>query len=139
MSNISENLRQQVRNRADNRCEYCLSHQDYVMGKLQIDHLFPVSKGGKNFEDNLCLACELCNQYKWTQTTGLDPETSSNVALFNPRNQKWEEHFSWSEDGTRIIGLTACGRATAAALKLNNSLALTVRRTWVRAGWHPPR
>lgn len=61
MSNVSENLRQQVINRAGNRCEYCLSHQDYVMGKLQIDHFFPVSKGGKNSEDNLCLACELCN------------------------------------------------------------------------------
>lgn len=138
MSNLSENLRQQVINRAGNRCEYCLSHQDYVMGKLQIDHVFPVSKGGKNSEDNLCLACELCNQYKWTKTTGLDPETGSNVGIFNPRQQKWEEHFSWSEDGTRIIGLTACGRATIVVLKLNNSLALTVRRNWVRAGWHPP-
>lgn len=138
MSNLSENLRQQVRNRAGNRCEYCFSHQDYVMGKLQIDHVFPVSKGGKNTEDNLCLACELCNQYKWTKTTGLDPETGSNVGIFNPRKQKWEEHFSWSEDGTRIIGLTACGRATIVVLKLNNSLALTVRRNWVRAGWHPP-
>ncbi len=84
------------------------------------------------------MACELCNQYKWTKTTGLDPETGSNVAIFNPRKQKWEKHFSWSEDGTRIIGLTACGRATVIALKLNNSLALTVRRNWVRAGWHPP-
>jgi hypothetical protein len=138
MSNLSENLRQQVINRAGNRCEYCLSHQDYVMGKLQIDHIFPVSKGGKNTEDNLCLACEFCNQYKWSKTTGLDPETGSNVAIFNPRKQKWEEHFSWSKDGTRIIGLTACGRATVVALKLNNSLALTVRRNWVRAGWHPP-
>jgi hypothetical protein len=22
---------------------------------------------------------------------------------------------------------------------LNNSIAVTVRRNWVRAGWHPPR
>jgi hypothetical protein len=42
------------------------------------------------------------------------------------------------EDGTRIIGLTACGRATALALQLNNVIAVMVRREWVAAGWHPP-
>lgn len=38
-----------------------------------------------------------------------------------------------------MIGLTATGRATIAALKLNNRLAVTVRRNWVRTGWHPPK
>jgi hypothetical protein len=36
---LSEALRQQVRDRAGHRCEYCLSHQDYIMGRLQIDHI----------------------------------------------------------------------------------------------------
>ena len=66
-------------------------------------------------------------------------EKGENVALFNPRQQKWSQHFAWSEDGTKIIGLTACGRATVIALKLNNSLAVIVRRNWVKAGWHPPK
>ena len=52
MSNLSENLRQQVINRAGNRCEYCLSHQDYVMGKLQIDHIFPVSNPHSAFQNS---------------------------------------------------------------------------------------
>lgn len=60
------------------------------------------------------------------------------MQLFNPRQQQWQEHFAWTEDNTRIMGLTACGRATVVALKLNNSLAVTVRRNWVKAGWHPP-
>ena len=64
MSRLTDSLRQKVRERAGNRCEYCLSHQDYVMGWLQVDHVYPVSKGGLDTEDNLCLACELCNQYK---------------------------------------------------------------------------
>ncbi len=138
MSDLPEATRQRVRQRAGNRCEYCLSHQDYVMGILQVDHVMPRAKGGSDAEDNLCLACELCNQYKWTKTEGLDPQTRETVALFNPRQQKWYEHFTWSEDGTEIIGLTACGRATVVAFKLNNSIAVTVRRNWVRAGWHPP-
>lgn len=138
MSNLSENLRTSVRQRAGNRCEYCLSHQDYIMGWLQIDHIYPIAKGGEDREDNLCLSCELCNQYKWTKTEELDPESGVRVQLFNPRQQKWQEHFVWTEDGTRIMGMTACGRATVLALKLNNSLAVTVRRNWVKAGWHPP-
>jgi hypothetical protein len=58
--------------------------------------------------------------------------------LFNPRQQRWTEHFAWSEDGTRIIGLTDCGRATVLALQLNNVIAVMVRREWVAAGWHLP-
>ena len=75
MSSLSETIRQKVRERAENRCEYCLSHQDYIMGRLQIDHIQPVAKGGDDTENNLCLACELCNQYKWTQTEDLDPQS----------------------------------------------------------------
>lgn len=138
MSFLSESLRQKVRQRAENRCEYCLSHQDYIMGRLQIDHIKPLAKGGFNTEDNLCLACELCNQCKWTQTEGFDTESSKLVSLFNPRNQEWNEHFTWNLEGTEIIGITACGRATVVALRLNNNLAMIVRSNWVQAGWHPP-
>jgi 5-methylcytosine-specific restriction endonuclease McrA len=84
MSEISEATRRRVRERAGNRCEYCLSHQDYVLGRLQIDHIQPVAKGGSDDDDNLCLACELCNQYKWTKTHGRDPDTGREVALFHP-------------------------------------------------------
>jgi hypothetical protein len=138
MGSISESLRQRVRLRAGNRCEYCLSFQEYVMGIFQIDHAYPVAKGGQDTEDNLCLACELCNLYKWTKTEAIDPQTQESIGLFNPRQQRWAEHFAWSADGTEIMGITVCGRATVIALKLNNSLSVTVRRNWVRAGWHPP-
>ncbi|MEB3230551.1 MAG: HNH endonuclease [Leptolyngbyaceae bacterium] len=118
-----------------------MSHQDYVMGWLQIDHIQPVAKGGSDSEDNLCLACELCNQYKWTQMEGLDPQTQTSVFLFNPRQQQGSEHFTWNDDGTEILGKTSSGRATIDALKfkLNNPLAIIVRQNWVRAGWHPPK
>jgi HNH endonuclease len=138
MTDLPESIRREVRQRAGDRCEYCLSHQNYVMGRLQIDHLNPVAKGGLDTADNLCLACELCNQYKWTKTEGIDPQSGETVPLYNPRQQRWIEHFAWSANGIEIMGLTACGRATALALKLNNGLAATVRRNWVQAGWHPP-
>jgi len=135
---VSPSIRQFVKERAGNRCEYCLSHQEYILGRLQVDHLVPRSKGGTDDTSNLCLACELCNQYKWTQTDSIDPQSNQRVPIFNPRLQQWQEHFSWNDDGTEIIGLTPCGRATVRALHLNNKLAIIVRRHWVQAGWHPP-
>jgi HNH endonuclease len=135
---VSETTRQQVRERAGNRCEYCLSHQYYTMGRLQIDHIQPIVKGGLDDLDNLGLACELCNQSKWKQTEAIDPETQLIVPLFHPRLQMWQDHFEWIADGTRILGLTPEGRATVGALKLNNPLAVRVRSNWVQAGWHPP-
>jgi hypothetical protein len=60
------------------------------------------------------------------------------VPLFNPRTQTWALHFAWSADGTEIIGLTATGRATVVALRLNNDEIVGARSLWVQVGWHPP-
>jgi hypothetical protein len=85
------------------------------------------------------LSCPLCNNYKGDRTEAIDPDTGATVPLFNPRTQNWFEHFRWSEDGLRIIGLTPIGRATVLALHLSDDPdALTVRSYWVLAGWHPP-
>jgi hypothetical protein len=106
---------------------------------LEIEHIIPQAQGGSDGEENLWLACRLCNNYKNAQTDGLDPETGHRVSLFNPRRQRWSDHFTWSEDGTRILGRTPCGRSTVVCLQLNNIIAVVVRREWVSAGWHPPQ
>lgn len=133
-----EARREHIRQQAGDRCGYCLSHQDYVPWVLEIEHIVPVSRGGSDEESNLWLACHTCNLYKGAKTHGLDPLTGRRVHLFNPRRQRWARHFRWSDDGTQIVGRTVCGRATAVALNLNNLIAVTVRRNWVAAGWHPP-
>jgi hypothetical protein len=76
-----------------------------------------------------------CNR---TQIAARDPLDGRRVRLFNLRRQRWARHFQWSEDGTRILGRTACGRGTVIALQLNHGMAVMVRREWVAAGWHPP-
>jgi 5-methylcytosine-specific restriction endonuclease McrA len=139
MSEISNETRRKVREAAGNSCGYCLSHQRYTMSVLEIEHIIPKSNGGTNAEENLWLSCGLCNRYKGMQTHGFDEETQNIVALFNPRRQIWTEHFAWSADGTRITGITPTGRVTVNALKLNNDIAVEVRRNWVLAGWHPPK
>jgi hypothetical protein len=133
-------LARRVREAARNRCGYCLSPQHLILGRLQIEHLVPRAGGGATEEANLWLSCPLCNNYKGDRTTAIDPETRETCPLFNPRTQLWSEHFRWSEDGLRIIGLTPIGRATVDALHLGDDPdALTVRSYWILAGWHPPR
>ncbi|MEC4985133.1 MAG: HNH endonuclease signature motif containing protein [Oscillatoria sp. PMC 1068.18] len=137
---IPVEVTRRVRAAARNRCGYCLSPQHLVMARLEIEHIIPISKQGSNQESNLWLACPLCNSYKSDKTEAIDPETGNTVAIFNPRTQVWSDHFQWSDDSLRIIGRTAIGRATVAALHLSDDPdALEVRSYWVLAGWHPPK
>jgi hypothetical protein len=136
---IPVDLQQRVRVTARDRCGYCLSPQRLVMARLEIEHLVPRSKGGGDDEENLWLSCPICNKYKGNLTEAIDPRTGLLFPLFNPRKQSWFEHFRWSADGLRIIGLTPEGRATVAALHLSDDAdALIVRSFWAQAGWHPP-
>jgi hypothetical protein len=136
---ISETVKTRVRDAAKNRCGYCQSQQKYVMGILEIEHILPTAIGGDNNEQNLWLSCRLCNSHKGIQTKGNDPISDRSVQLFNPRTQRWSQHFTWSEDGVYILGLTPCGRATVVALQLNNIYAVAVRQAWTSVGWHPPQ
>lgn len=136
---IPESVRARVRETAGDQCGYCRSPQHLVMGKLEIEHIIPLARGGTNDESNLWLSCGLCNRYKGIQTSNSDHETNTIVRLFNPRTNDWQKHFAWSADGVKIVGLTPTARATIAALNINNEVAVEVRRNWVLAGWHPPK
>lgn len=138
-------VERRIRADAKNRCGYCLSPQVLVMARLEIEHIIPRSHFAENdptadAETNLWLACPICNGHKSDKIMAADPETGDTVALFNPRLQNWWDHFRWSDNGLRIIGLTAIGRATVVALYLSDDPdALRVRANWVFVGWHPPR
>jgi HNH endonuclease len=139
-AHIPADVDRRVRAAAGNRCGYCLSPQHLVMARLQIEHLHPLAQGGSNDETNLWLSCPLCNNHKSDKINAVDPETGQTSALFNPRTQQWMDHFRWSNDGIRIVGLTPVGRATVIALHLSDDPdALEVRSYWVLAGWHPPQ
>lgn len=128
-----------LKEQAGVRCGYCRTSSRIIGQPLTIEHITPRSRGGSSNEENLWLSCRRCNQYKGAQIEAIDPETNSLVPLFNPRQQSWPEHFTWSDDGTRIIGLTASGRATVNVLKLNNEDIVTARMLWISVGWHPPQ
>lgn len=138
MSAIPPLLRRRLRVEAiELYCAYCHSPEKLLGIPLEADHITATSRGGKTVMGNLCLCCRTCNGHKGQITTARDPVTGWTGKLFHPRRQKWQEHFQWSADGTRILGLTATGRATIEALKMNNDLTVNLRSLWVLLELHP--
>lgn len=135
---IPENLKNQIASTDYSRCCYCLTTEANSGIPMTYDHIRPVSKNGETSFENLCLACRTCNEFKGDATEATDPLFGETVSLFNPRTQKWAEHFTWSLDSTRVEGLTAVGRATVARLRMNNPVIIVARSRWVISGWHPP-
>ncbi len=120
------------------RCRYCRTPQSIAGFRLSIEHVIPQAKGGGTVEENLWLACHTCNEFKGVRTLGRDPATGKTVRIWNPRRQKWHDHFYWTADGTEICGATPCGRATVVALQLNRPELVASRSLWVQVGWWPP-
>ncbi len=56
---VTNKIRFHVFNRDGNRCVRCGSYAD-----LEVDHIYPVSKGGKSNVDNLQTLCHRCNSLK---------------------------------------------------------------------------
>lgn len=75
----------------------------------------------------------ICNKRKGPNIASIDPDTGMVVPLYNPRKQKWQEHFQLRYDGT-IIGLTPEGRATASLLEFNSSERVQERRGLMELG-----
>ncbi len=136
MSYIAAELRRFVIQRAMNRCEYCGLSQEGQEATFHVDHVTPVAAGGLTVSENLALACVSCSLRKAARQRAIDPESGEEGALYNPRRDSWHEHFQWQ--GTRLIGLTATGRATVEALNLNRALILAIRQEEAATGRHPP-
>lgn len=103
-------LRREVRERAGERCEYCLLAESQAEPPHEPDHLIALKHGGQTASENLALACFDCNRSKGSDIASIDAITSELVGLFNPRTQRWFEHFRL--DGAHIVPLTAVGRVT---------------------------
>jgi hypothetical protein len=130
--------KQAIAERAQGRCEYCQSRADFATQSFSVEHIIPVSLDGETELENLALACPGCNAHKYNKTRSPDPADGKVVPLYNPRTQQWREHFRWNHDFSRIVGLTAVGRATVQALKLNRTGIINIRKALFIVGLHPP-
>lgn len=135
-THIPAALRELVRQRADNRCEYCLTPEIAMLESHQLDHIVPEKHDGATAAHNLALACITCNLAKGTDLAAIDPASGRRVDVFHPREQKWSGHFTFK--GNRVEALTATGRATARLLQLNSPFKLRQRQFLMAAGLMPP-
>ena len=134
----SRRQKQFLAERAGFRCEYCRTPVGLTPSPYSAEHIVPRSLGGASTADNLALSCQGCNGHKAAKAVAPDPATGLMVRLFNPRRENWREHFDWTEDGIRVEGKTAVGRATVIALQLNRPGLQNLRRLMVFAQIHPP-
>jgi hypothetical protein len=88
---------------------------------------------------SLAESCQGCNGHKAARTSAIDPVTGLLVPLYYPREQRWDEHFAWSEDYLRITGLIHTGRAKVEALQLNREGLVNMRRMLYAVCENPPQ
>jgi hypothetical protein len=97
-----------------------------------VDHIRARQHGGKTLLENLALACSNCNLHKGPNLSGIDPASGQLVRLFNPRVDRWDDHFRL-EDGV-CVGNTPEGRTTVEVLALNETTLLAARRALLKEG-----
>ncbi|MBM3738899.1 MAG: hypothetical protein FJW39_24250 [Acidobacteria bacterium] len=81
-------------------------------------------------------ACQQCNFRKGPNLSAIDPATGQGVRLFDPRRDRWDQHFIL-KDG-RIEGLTPVGRATSELLGMNAPRRIEFRRLASRSRYGRP-
>lgn len=132
---LSTPLRRLVTERAKGYCEYCLLHQEDTGFTHHVDHLIALKHGGRTEEENLALACLECNLRKGSDLAALDPVEGTIALLFNPRVQRWSEHFTVVN--ASLVGTTPTGRATVALLRMNDPARFLERQRLIMAGRYP--
>jgi hypothetical protein len=112
-------LRSLVRRRAGEVCEYCrLPQAASRIVRFHIEHIIARQHAGQTEPENLALACSYCNFHKGPNIAAIDPDSGQLVPLFNPRRDRWTDHFAW--EGTLVVGRTEIGRATVDLLAMND-------------------
>lgn len=91
--------------------------------------------GGETSAADLAYACMICNRYKGSNIASLGP-SGELVALFNPRQSQWRDHFLLN--GAVIEPLGVIGEVTARVLRLN-AAERVVRRSLLQQLRRYPR
>lgn len=71
-SRLTQEQRAFVKQRAGGCCEYCFSQVAFCPDPFSIEHIVPRSKGGSNDLDNLAIACQGCNNSKYSHVCSID-------------------------------------------------------------------
>jgi hypothetical protein len=125
-------LRRLVVERAQARCEYCKISELAGLVAHEIDHIIAEKHGGLTEAENLALSCAPCNKYKGSDIASIDPETKQLTFLYNPRQNKWSDHFQLRD--AYFVSSTPTGRVTIRLLQLNHPDRIAERELLIAAG-----
>lgn len=128
---ISETIRISVAKKANFRCEYCRIYERYATFAFHIDHIISIKHGGSSDESNLAYSCRICNFNKGTDIATLNNDSSKLIRFFNPRKEKWGDHFKVNLSGV-IIPLTDIGKATQKIFNLNHPDSILERELMLK-------
>jgi len=150
-----EIIRQIVRLRARDACEYCLGP---TTGQYQIDHVIPEARwldyragrlsnamdlapgrSGPNHIANFAWCCPFCNQGKRQRV--VYRIGSQTIRLYDPRRDMWPEHFAFMNNYLFVVGITPIGIVTQRAVRFNDGGLdgpLGTRHDNILAGLYPP-
>jgi hypothetical protein len=134
-SYVSAAVRRLVAVRTDFLCEYCLVHEDDTVFGCEVDHIISEKHGGATDAENLAYACAFCNRAKGSDIGSIVPGTERFVRFFNPRTDRWAEHFTL--DGVTMVPLSDIGEVTTRILAFNDSDRLLERQTLQAVGRYP--
>ncbi len=135
-SYVRAELRRLVESRARRLCEYCLIHEDDTYLGCQVDHIIAEKHGGVTDAGNLSYACTCCNRAKGSDIGSVASSTGEFIRLFNPRSDRWIEHFQLN--GVVIEPRTLIGEATVRVLRINELERILERRVLQSIGRYPP-
>ena len=124
-----------MRERAQGLCEYCLIHEEDTFFGCQVDHIISEKHGGLTDARNLAWACAFCNRFKGTDLGSIASETGQLTPFFNPRADRWSEHFRL--EGARIVPRTAVGEVTVRLLGFNAVDRIEERSALSHVGRYP--
>ena len=134
-SYINDDLRYLVASRANHLCEYCLIAEENTFFGCQVDHIISLKHGGPTEPNNLAYACAFCNRHKGSDIASIVPETGNLIRFYNPRIDKWADHFRLN--GSMIESATETGEAAARILGFNSKDRILEREALMGIGSYP--
>jgi hypothetical protein len=112
-----------------------LLHEDDSYSPHQVDHIVSRKHGGPSSAENLAWCCLRCNIRKGTDLGSLTAVGGQLIRLFNPRTDRWSDHFRLK--GAVIDPMTPEGEVTARLLQLNLDKRVVERVLLLATGTYP--
>lgn len=147
-------VREVVRLRANDACEYCLLA---TISKFEVEHIIPPDfwdayvadrlpgvrrrkrRQGPNHLDNFAWSCPFCNRAKGGRVA------HGRTRFFDPRHDHWPRHFMFPPASGYIViaGATPVGHATVGPNGLNFNAGglegpMVTRHLAIQGGVYPP-